>query len=174
MPMNTTVYLGCDDSGFEMKQAVKGLLDARGIRWVDCGSGEEPSRYPYYAARVASAVAVGKADRGILICGSGIGISIAANKFPGIRAAAVSDAYSARLTHSHNDSNILCLGGRMLGRWQALEIVRVWLDTPYDGGHHQGSLDLLRQMESTMMNGTIWCPEDVPYPPFTWDPDQPL
>ena len=86
----------------------------------------------------------------------------------------MSDAYSARLTRSHNDSNILCLGGRMLGRWQALEIVRVWLDTPYDGGHHQGSLDLLRQMESTMMNGTIWCPEDVPYPPFTWDPDQPL
>ena len=86
----------------------------------------------------------------------------------------MSDAYSARLTCSHNDSNILCLGGRMLGRWQALEIVRVWLDTPYDGGHHQGSLDLLRQMESAMMNGTIWCPEDVPYPPFTWDPDQPL
>lgn len=169
-----TVYVGCDDSGFALKQDILALLKERGFDLVDCGSGEEPSRYPYYAARVAAAVSVGKADRGILICGSGIGISIAANKFPGIRAAAISDSYSARLTRSHNDSNILCLGGRMLGRWQALEIVRVWLDTPYDGGHHEGSLELLRQMEDAMMTGQLWCPEEVPYPPFQWDEHQSL
>ena len=83
-------------------------------------------------------------------------------------------AYGEALAEIGSDPNILCLGGQMLGRWQALEIVRVWLDTPYDGGHHQGSLDLLRQMEEAMMNGSVWCPEEVPYPPFVWDPDQPL
>ena len=83
-------------------------------------------------------------------------------------------AYGEALAEIGSDPNILCLGGQMLGRWQALEIVRVWLDTPYDGGHHQGSLDLLRQMEEAMMNGSVWCPEEVPYHPFAWDPDQPL
>ena len=145
--MTKPVYIGCDDAGFEAKQALLPLFEELGLPFVDCGGGPEPSRYPWYAAKVASAVSDGRADRGILICGSGIGMSIAANKYPGVRAAAVGDVYGARLTRRHNDSNVLCLGGRMLGPWQLAEIVRVWLATDYDGGHHEGSLELLRELE---------------------------
>ena len=172
--MNSPVYVGCDDAGFEAKQAILLLLDEMGLPWVDCGSGPEPSRYPWFAAKVASAVSEGRAEYGILICGSGIGMSIAANKYPGVRAAVVSDVYGARLTRRHNDSNVLCLGGRLLGPWQIAEIVRVWLSTAYDGGHHEGSLELIDQLESVNMSGGLWCPEDVPYAAFDWDPDQKL
>ena len=91
------IYIGCDDSGFAMKQVIMDLLDNKKIPFIDCGSGPEPSRYPYYAAKVAAAVSEGEASTGILICGSGIGMSIAANKYPGVRAAAVSDSYTAYL-----------------------------------------------------------------------------
>lgn len=172
--MEDIIYIACDDSGVELKSAIIGYLKEKGYAYLDCGSGEEPSRYPYYAAKVAAAVSSGKIKRGILLCGSGVGISIAANKFKGVRAALISDAYSARLTRRHNDSNILCLGGRMLGRWTALEIVDVWLNTAYDGGHHQPSLDLLAELENVTMTGDIWCPEQIPYPAFDWDPNQSL
>lgn len=172
--MSGPLYIGCDDSGFDMKMRVIGELHSMNIDYFDCGSGEEASRYPYYAARVASAVSRGIAEKGILICGSGIGMSIAANKFPNVRASMVSDTYSARLTRSHNDSNILCIGGRTTGIWTALEIVRVWLSTPYDGGHHDDSLKLIEQMEDLMMTGNIWCPDEIPYEKFSWDPNQRL
>lgn len=172
--MDKPVFVGCDDAGYEAKQTVLRILDELGLAYVDCGGGEEPSRYPYYAARVACAVSEGRADRGILLCGSGIGMSIAANKLPGVRAAVVGDVYAARLTRRHNDSNVLCLGGRMLGAWQIAEIVRVWLTTDYDGGHHEGSLALLREMERVTMSGARWCPEEPPYEPFDWDPAQSL
>ena len=172
--MKDNIYIGCDDSGYELKLVVIDYLKEHGYEYVDCGGGEEPSRYPYYAAKVASAVSRGEIRRGILICGSGIGISIAANKFKGVRASVLTDSYSARLTRRHNDSNILCMGGRMIGRWTALEIVDTWLNTEYDGGHHQGSIDLLAEMEEAMFNGTTWCPEELPYPKFDWDPNQSL
>ena len=172
--MDKPIYVGCDDSGFEAKLTVLRVLEELGLAYVDCGGGEEPSRYPWYAAKVASAVSEGKADFGILICGSGIGMSIAANKLPGVRAAVVSDVYGARLTRRHNDSNILCLGGRMLGAWQIAQIVRVWLTTAYDGGHHEGSLELIYQMEAVTMTGARWCPEEQPYPDFVWNPEQDL
>ena len=168
------VWIACDDAGFESKRELLALLEARGLPFVDCGGDDSPSRYPYYAAKVAAAVSSGRAERGILICGSGIGMSIAANKFPGVRAAVVGDVYGARLTRRHNDSNILCLGGKTLGPWQLAEIVRVWLDTPYDGGHHEGSLALLRELERVTMSGALWDPESPPWPPFDWDPEQPL
>ena len=172
--MGKAVFVGCDDSGVETKSIVMRVLDDLGVTGVDCGSGPEPSRYPWYAAKVASAVSEGRAERGILICGSGIGMSIAANKYPGVRAAVVSDAYSARLTRRHNDSNVLCLGGRLLGPWQIAEIVRVWLTTSYAGGHHEESLILLQELEQTNLSGERWCPSEMPYPPFSWDPDQTL
>lgn len=168
------IYIGCDDSGFEMKQKIIRYLSEHNYDYFDCGSGREPSRYPYYAAKVASAVSSGKASRGILICGSGIGMSIAANKFRGVRAAAISDSYSARLTRRHNDSNVLCLGGELLGKWSVLSIVETWLTTEYDGGHHQPSLDLIADLESVNMTGERWCPDSAPYPPFDWDPSQSL
>lgn len=172
--MGRTVYIGCDDAGFEAKQAVLRLLEGEDFAFTDCGSGPEPSRYPWYAAKVASAVSEGRADFGILICGSGIGMSIAANKYPGVRAAVVSDIYAARLTRRHNDSNVLCLGGQMLGPWQIAEIVRVWLSAEYDGGHHEGSLELIDQLENVNMSGACWCPEDTPYTAFDWNPGQSL
>ncbi len=172
--MEKPVYVACDDSGYEAKQIILRLLKEEGFACVDCGGGPEPSRYPWYAAKVASAVSDGRAEYGILICGSGIGMSIAANKYPGVRAAAVNDAYGARLTRRHNDSNVLCLGGRLLGPWQIAEIVRVWLCTEYDGGHHGGSLELIRQMENANMSGGLWCPAERPYDPFDWDPEQGL
>ena len=172
--MDKPVYIGCDDSGCEGKQSVIRMLDALGLPYVDCGGGEEPSRYPWYAAKVAAAVSEGRADRGVLICGSGIGMSIAANKYPGVRAAVVSDVYGARLTRRHNDANVLCLGGRMLGSWQIMEIVRVWLSTAYDGGHHEGSLALIRELESVNMSDERWCPDERPYAAFDWDPGQSL
>lgn len=157
-----------------MKLEIIELLKNDGYSVVDCGSDDRPSRYPYFAAKIASAVSTGKTERGILICGSGIGVSIAANKFKGVRAAAISDSYSARLTRRHNDSNVLCLGGRMLGKWTAFEIVRVWLNTEYDGGHHDGSLKLLEELEDVTMTGDIWCPEQAPYEEFDWNPEQAL
>lgn len=173
-PEGGTVFLGCDDSGFAMKLEIIRRLEELGVPFRDCGSGPEPSRYPYYAARVAAAVSTGEARRGILVCGSGVGMSIAANKFPGVRAACVGDAYSARLTRRHNDSNVLCLGGQLLGSWAALEIVEVWLATEYDGGHHDGSLELLAALEAENFSGGLWAPDEPPYPPFDWDPGQKL
>jgi len=172
--MESPIYVGCDDSGFEAKQTVLRVLKELDLPFVDCGCGEEPARYPWYAAKVASAVSEGTAAFGILICGSGIGMSIAANKLPGVRAAAVSDVYGARLTRRHNDSNVLCLGGRLLGPWQIAQIVRTWLTTAYDGGHHDGSLELIRQMEAVTMTGARWCPDEQPYPDFTWNIEQSL
>lgn len=168
------IYIGCDDSGFEAKTWIIDYLKCHGYAWKDCGGGEEASRYPYYAARVAAAVSRGEIRRGILICGTGIGMSIAANRFPHVRASVVTDAYSARLTRRHNDSNILCLGGQMLGRWQLIQILETWLTTEYDGGHHQESLELLTQMDEVMSSGNLWCPQEIPYQPFTWNPEQQL
>lgn len=172
--MGKPVYIACDDSGYEIKLAVLSYFAEHGIEYVDMGSDKTPSRYPWFAAKVASAVSEGKAEKGILICGSGIGMSIAANKFPGVRAAMVSDPYDARLTRRHNDSNVLCLGGRTNGVWSILNIVDVWLNTEYDGGHHDGSLALISEMEKAMMSGNIWCPEEQPYPDFEWNSTQSL
>lgn len=169
---DNTVYIGCDDSGFELKTEIMAELARMKIPYTDCGSDDMPSRYPYYAARVASAVSQARAKTGILICGSGVGVSIAANKYKGVRAALVSDVYTAKLTRRHNDSNVLCLGGKLTGSWAALEIVRVFLETKYDGGHHDDSLRLISEMESHMSNGNVWCPYDLPYPPFSWDSEQ--
>ena len=129
--MQSPIYVGCDDSGFEAKQTVLRVLKELDLPFVDCGSGEEPARYPWYAAKVASAVSEGTAAFGILICGSGIGMSIAANKLPGVRAAAVSDVYGARLTRRHNDANILAMGARVVGEGLALMIADTFLDTPF-------------------------------------------
>ena len=171
---NKPIYIGCDDSGYEAKLHLLELFEVQKLSYVDCGSGKEPSRYPYYAAKVAQAVSLGKAIFGSLLCGSGIGMSIAANKFPGVRAAAVSDSYSARLTRRHNDSNVLCLGGGLMGAWQIEEIVKVWLGTEYDAGHHEPSLALIRDIEARNMSGELWCPENTPYSPFLWNPEQEL
>ncbi|MDL2300537.1 ribose 5-phosphate isomerase B [Clostridiaceae bacterium OttesenSCG-928-D20] len=138
--------IGSDHGGFALKQAVKMHLDSLNIEYCDYGSDSEQScDYPVYAKKVASAIVSGEYDKGILICGTGIGISIAANKVPGIRAALCSDSYSAEMTRRHNDANVLCMGGRVIGEGLALSIVDVFLSTEFEGGRH---LRRVEQLES--------------------------
>lgn len=128
------IGLGCDHGGFALMQKVKAHLDERGIAYLDFGCYSEASvDYPAYAHKVGHAILAGDCDKGILICGTGIGISIAANKMKGIRAALCSDCYSAEKTREHNDANVLAMGGRVLGDALALRIVDTFLDTPFSG-----------------------------------------
>ena len=143
------IALGCDHGGFELKKYVKGYLENRGdVEVLDLGTYSTDSvDYPEYAARVAHAILNGEADRGILMCGTGIGISISANKFKGIRAALCHDGYTARMSRLHNDANVLAMGGRTTGKEVATDMVRIWLETPFEGGRHQRRLDKIRQIE---------------------------
>ena len=128
------IGIGSDHGGFELKEIIKKHLESRGEQYRDYGTYSEAScDYPVYGRAVAKAVAAGDCDRGIIICGPGIGISIAANKVPGIRAALCSDCFSAQATREHNDANILALGARVLGQGLALKIVDTFLDTPFSG-----------------------------------------
>ena len=140
------VCIGADHAGFLLKQLVASSLEEANIEIVDVGTNSEDSvDYPVYAFRVARAVMEGRADRGILVCGSGIGMSIAANRFPGVRAVNGHEPFEARMSRRHNDSNILCLGSRFLGVDLALEIVRQWINEPFDGGRHKRRIDLIDQ-----------------------------
>lgn len=124
--------LGCDHGGYELMQEVKKHLTNRGIAYKDFGcDGTESVDYPIYGKKVAEAVASGEFEKGILICGTGIGISIAANKVKGVRAALCTDCFCAEATRQHNDANILALGGRVVGVGLALKIVDTFLDTPF-------------------------------------------
>ena len=126
------ISLGCDHGGYALKQAVMEHLRNRGIEYKDFGTYSEAScDYPVYAKAVAHAVADGECERGFLICGTGIGVSITANKVPGIRAALCGDCFSAEATRQHNDANILCMGARVVGEGLALKIADTFLDTPF-------------------------------------------
>ena len=126
------IAIGSDHGGFALKQALMAHLDRRGLAYKDCGTYSEDScDYPQYAKAVANAVVSGECERGILICGTGIGVSITANKIPGIRAALCSDCFSAEATRQHNDANILCMGARVVGEGLALKIADTFLDTPF-------------------------------------------
>ena len=128
------IALGCDHGGYELMQEVKAYLDSKGLEYKDFGChSTEAVDYPDYAKPVAHAVADGECDRGILICGTGIGISITANKIRGIRAALCSDCFSAEATRLHNDANILAMGARVLGPGLAIKIVDTFLNTPFSG-----------------------------------------
>ena len=143
------IALGADHAGVVLKDNLARLLDERGIAYTDFGTnGPDSVDYPDYAAGVARAVAAGDYDRGLLVCGSGIGMAIAANKVPGIRAAVVTEAESARLSRSHNDANVLALGARLTTPDVAHEIVTAFLDTPFEGGRHQRRIDKLTQLDS--------------------------
>ena len=128
------IALGCDHGGYAMMQVIKRHLDERGLEYKDCGCFSEKSvDYPDYAQAVCREIQAGNCDKGILICGTGIGVCIAANKMRGIRAALCSDCYSAQKTREHNDSNVLTLGGRVIGPELALMIADIFLDTPFSG-----------------------------------------
>jgi ribose 5-phosphate isomerase B len=142
------IGLASDHGGFELKEAVKAFLKSIGAEPIDLGTFSEDSvDYPEFAAQVAEKVSTGRFERGILICGTGIGMSIVANKFRGVRAALVNDLYSSRFSREHTDANILVMGGRVVGKDVAKEIVRIWLETPFAGGRHQRRLEKIEALE---------------------------
>lgn len=138
----TPIIIGSDHAAYDLKERIKTFIAEDGIDVVDMGTHSEDSvDYPEIGIKVASAVSSGKFERGILLCGSGIGMSMVANRFPGVRAALCSELFSAMMSRRHNNSNILVLGGRVIGEGLALEMVRAWLDTPFDGGRHQSRIE---------------------------------
>ena len=140
--------IGADHGGFELKGHIINYLEENGIAVKDFGVyNEESVDYPDCAVPVCESVLTGECDRGILICGTGIGISIAANKIDGIRAALCSDVYSAKMAREHNDANIICLGGRVTGRELACMIVDTWYNSRHLGGRHSGRVEKIHKLE---------------------------
>lgn len=143
------IALGSDHAGFPLKTELKNYLDSIGVEYKDYGC-YSPERYDYAIAaqKACDAVVSGECERAILCCGTGIGISIAANKVKGIRAAACSDYFSAKYTRAHNDANCLCLGARVMGSGLAQELVKVFLETEFEGGRHQIRVDQITAIEN--------------------------
>ena len=142
------IALGCDHGGFEHKNAIAEHLKERGFEVVDYGIHENVSvDYPDIATKLCNGILNGEANLGILVCGTGIGMSIAANKINGIRAAACSEHFSAKFTRLHNNSNVLCLGGRVIGVGTAIELVDLFVDTEFEGGRHQTRVDKIMEIE---------------------------
>jgi ribose 5-phosphate isomerase B len=154
-----TIWIGNDHGGYELKLHIMEYLGKKGIPVKNVGSdSNEIVRYPYYAAKVAGAISRGEAVRGILICSTGIGMSIIANKFKGVRASLCTSTYMGKMTRAHNNSNILCLGGKITGVFEALDILEVWLSTAYEGGRHDISLGLIAEAEETLSHKRDWTP----------------
>jgi ribose 5-phosphate isomerase B len=138
------IALGSDHAGLELKREISRLLDELGLAWLDVGTDSTAScDYPVYGRLAAEAVADGRCDRGIIFCGTGIGISLAANKVPGIRCAVCSEGFSAVLSRRHNNCNMLALGGRVVGFGLARMIVRQWLEAEFEGGRHERRVTLI-------------------------------
>ena len=143
------IALGCDHGGFAIKEAIKKYLDESGIEYNDFGCySEESVDYPVYAKKVADAVASGECEKGVLCCGTGIGISIAANRVKGIRAAVVTNEFCAEMTRRHNDANIIAMGGRVISEEQAVKFTRIFLETPFDGDRHVKRVQMITDIEN--------------------------
>ncbi len=144
-----TISIASDHAGFEFKRLILAYLSEKDIEYIDYGTTNNDSvDYPDYAIKVAESVSREEIDRGILICGTGIGMSIVANKFHGVRAALCHDAETAEASRQHNDANILVLGGRVLDEQVALSIVEIWLKTEFSGGRHQKRLEKIKELET--------------------------
>lgn len=145
------VILSADHAGVTIRNEIKSLLEDMGIEYIDTGcEGSDSVDYPDYALPAAERVANGEFDRGILICGTGIGMSIAANKVKGVRCALAHDVYSAKLTRQHNNSNVIAMGERVIGPGLAREIVKIWLETDFDGGRHANRIGKITTYEDTL------------------------
>ena len=148
--MDKILAIACDHGGFQLKEEIKEHLDSIGVKYIDLGTDSEKSvNYPEYAAKLCQEIQAGRCYRGILVCGTGIGMSIAANKFDGIRAACASDSFSVKYTRLHNDANVLCLGGRVVGPGLALELVDIFLATEFEGGRHVTRLEMINEIEKS-------------------------
>ena len=147
MNMNKIV-IGCDHGGLELKNEIIKHLNTKGIETCDVGTyTSESCNYPDYAKALCKKIQSGEFERGILVCGTGIGMSIAANKHKGIRAACCSDTFSARMTRMHNDANVLCLGGRVVGAGLALDMIDLFVETEFEGGRHSLRVGMLAEID---------------------------
>ena len=143
------IAIGCDHGGFLLKEEVRKYLDEQGVEYKDFGSfGGEPCDYPIVAQKVCNCIVSGEAERGLLMCGTGVGISMAANKVRGIRAACCENVYSAKYTRMHNDANVLCMGGRVIGPGLACEMVNAFLHAEFEGGRHQRRVNEIMDIEA--------------------------
>jgi ribose 5-phosphate isomerase B len=150
------IGLACDHAGFELKEELKVFLKSLGVKALDMGTfNEESVDYPDFGVLVTEKVSRGELEKGILICGTGIGMAMVANKFPRIRAAVANDLYSSRCSREHNDANILIIGGRIVGKDLAKEIVKVWLETPFAGGRHKRRLEKIETLEKEKFKGSF-------------------
>ena len=146
--------LAADHGGFGLKEAVKGWLLEWGHEVIDMGTySTESVDYSDYVGPAAALVSKGEVDRAVVLCGTGIGASMVAGKYPGVRAALCHNIYTAKMSRLHNDSNVLALGGRILGEDLAKEMVKVWLDTSFEGGRHKRRLEKLREIERRILEG---------------------
>ena len=147
---NKRIVMGSDHAGYNLKLKVKAHLEARGFEVMDVGThAPESCNYTVYADALCKALTAGEADLGILVCGTGIGMSIAANKHKGIRAACCENTFSARMTRMHNDANVLCFGERVIGYGPACDMVDLFVDTPFEGGRHQARVDDLNALDES-------------------------
>lgn len=145
--------IGSDHGGYALKEEIKAHLDGRGIPYKDFGTFSTDSvDYPLIAKTVCDAVVSGEYENAVLVCGTGIGMSMAANKVKGIRAVACSDSFSAKYSRLHNDANVLCLGGRVLGSGLAFELVDLFINTRFEGGRHKRRVDEITQIENNTLN----------------------
>ena len=143
------IAIGSDHGGYALKEEIKKHLTERGVEFQDYGTfSEESCDYPIYAEKVCKAVTGGEAEKGILCCGTGIGMSMAANKIKGIRCACCGDCFSAEMTRRHNDANVIAMGGRVVGAGLALKMVDLFLDTPYEGGRHARRVGMMMELEN--------------------------
>ncbi len=141
------IYIGCDHGGYVLKAALRAYLDEKGFEYTDMGCDGEPVDYPDIAEAVCRKVLESEDNKGILLCGTGIGISMAANKIKGIRAALCADWYSAKYTRLHNDANVICMGGRTIGAGSAVEMLDVFLHTDFEGGKHAVRINKIKKLE---------------------------
>ena len=150
------IAIGADHGGYNLKTEIKQWLEEKGYSYEDMGTfSTESCDYPDLALKVAEKVASGACTQGILVCGTGIGVSIAANKVPGIRAALCHDTFSAKASREHNDANVLALGERVIGRGLALEIVEAWLGASFSGGRHQRRVEKIKALEGRKHGGNV-------------------
>lgn len=149
-----TIIIGSDHAAYQMKETIKSYLVSEGFNVEDTGPmGVDSVDYPDFGIKVASAISCGKHKRGILMCGTGLGMSMVANRFPGVRAALCGDIFSAVMSRQHNDANILVLGGRVIGDVLAKEIVKAWLKTGFEGGRHKNRLDKFDRIDFSRCSG---------------------
>jgi ribose 5-phosphate isomerase B len=151
-----TIAIGCDHAGIELKKEILSLLQELHLDCIDYGTdGPQSVDYPDFGEKVSEAVSAGKIEKGILICGTGIGMSIVANKFPGVRASLCNELFTAKMSRLHNDANILVLGGRIVGKDLAKEIVKTWVSTPFEGERHTRRLDKISHIEGRLQKHGI-------------------